>query len=157
MEENIPRSTIWHTSPRIVLAESETNHGRKGRVPIHGRRLLRHGYNTLCINTAGEILVTKVRGIPIGNFTPSPSRDEFWLYEPTRHRTISQASSPSEKAALLRSLFPSKVPPAFSLNTESKFRLVLITWTSVIPSRPTETIEIQRIKAWYHQDAAQEG
>ena len=128
MQDTIPASGIWHLSPTTALTESDPDYGKKGKLTIHGRRLLRRGFSNLYCNSTGAIIVTKRRGIPIGDLTPTPTRDEFWLHDPTVSRRISKASSPYDKANLLRTLLPNTNLPMLTKIIESKAMLVLVHW-----------------------------
>ena len=130
LKQGLPRTWVWSSSLKTAINEATPNKGRKGKLSIIDRRLLRKGHSDLVTNHVGIVLSYKTTAIPIAELTPTVTSDEFFVhFDHFPSLNVQTAQNPSEKAQLLCPTLPPMPQPALTNIIDSDLWLAIITDT----------------------------
>ena len=124
----LPRAWVWSSSLETAINEATPNEGRKGKLSLIDRRLLRKGHSDLVTNHVGIVLSYKTIAIPIADLTPTATSDEFFAkFGPIPSWDVQTAHNPLKKAQLLCPTLPPTPQPALTKIIDSNLWLAIIT------------------------------
>ena len=128
LKQSLPRTWVWSSSLETAINEATPNKGRKGKLSIIDRRLLRKGHSHLVTNHVGIVLSYKTTAIPIADLTPTIKIDEFFVHvDPFSTWDVKTAHNPSEKTELLCPTLPPTPQPALTKIIDSDLWIAIIT------------------------------
>ena len=131
LARELPCSWVWTSSLETAITEATPNRGKKGKLCLVDRRLQRKGYNDLITNNVGVVIAFMTTAIPIGDYTPSISIDEYLVPSRKPYTWMVQAAhTPAKKTRLLCPKLPPKPQPALTKLIDSELWLASITSTS---------------------------
>ena len=79
LKQSLPRTCVWSSCLETAINEATPNKGKKGKLSLIDRRLLRKGHSDLVTNHAGIVLSYKTIAIPIADLTPTVTSDSFFM------------------------------------------------------------------------------
>ena len=79
LKQSLPGTCVWSSCLETAINEATPNKGKKGKLSLIDRRLLRKGHSDLVTNHAGIVLSYKTIAIPIADLTPTVTSDSFFM------------------------------------------------------------------------------
>ena len=97
-KQSLPRTCVWSSCLETAINEATPNKGKKGKLSLIDRRLLRKGHSDLVNDHVGIVLFYKTIAIPIADLTPTVTSDGFFLqFAPFPSWDVQTGHNPTKK------------------------------------------------------------
>ena len=98
LRQSLPRTWVWSSSLETAVNEATPNKGKKGKLSLIDRRLLRKRHSDLVTDYVDIVLSYRTIAIPITDLTPTVTSDEFFVqFAPFPSWDVQTAHNPTKK------------------------------------------------------------